>query len=235
MTGTVSHPLLGEVEVVSNSRSVRLTARWKSGHVRLTVPNAISEKEIMHALDSMAPKLLSCKPRHASYADGHTIDCGDLRIIVTRQSHRPSEIMATPKIPVTCIEVGTSLKLDSPEVSAMISRRTCRVAEALAERLLLPRAMRLAAELDLHPAEWRIGSGRKVLGTCSSRGVITLSYMIVFLPLELRDFIVLHELAHLREMNHSPRFHALLGQYCGGKEARLRLALRTFDWPVARH
>ena len=212
MTGTVSHPLLGEVEVVNNSRSVRLTARWKSGHVRLTVPNAISEKEIMHALDSMAPKLLSCKPRHASYADGHTIDCGDLRIIVTRQSHRPS-----------------------PEVSAMISRMTCRVAEALAERLLLPRAMRLAAELDLHPAEWRIGSGRKVLGTCSSRGVITLSYMIVFLPLELRDFIVLHELAHLREMNHSPRFHALLGQYCGGKEARLRLALRTFDWPVARH
>lgn len=235
MTGIVRHPLLGEVEVVSSKRSVRLTARWKSGHVRLTVPNAISEKEIMHALDSMAPRLLSCKPRQAVYADGHTIDCGDLRIIVTRQSYRPSEIIATPKIPVTYIEVGTSLQLDSPEVSAMISRMMCRVAEALARRILLPRAMRLAAELDLHPAEWRIGSGRKVLGTCSSRGVITLSYMIVFLPLELRDFIVLHELAHLQEMNHSPRFHALLGQYCGGDEARLRSALRAFDWPVARH
>jgi hypothetical protein len=56
----------------------------------------------------------------------------------------------------------------------------------------------------------------------------------VFLPQELRDLIILHELAHLSEMNHSPRFHALLDTYLDGREALLRNLLRNYAWPILR-
>lgn len=58
--------------------------------------------------------------------------------------------------------------------------------------------------------------------------------MLVFLPQELRDYIICHELAHLSEMNHSPRFHALLDSYLDGREAMLAARLRAYSWPVLR-
>ena len=92
----------------------------------------------------------------------------------------------------------------------------------------------IAERLGIRPAQWRISSGHKVLGSCSSNRVIRLSYLLVFLPLELRQYIICHELAHLTEMNHSPRFHELCNAYCNGNERELAARLKSFNWPILR-
>ena len=58
--------------------------------------------------------------------------------------------------------------------------------------------------------ELRLRKMRSRWGSCSSRGVITLNTMLVQMPVECIDFVVTHELCHLWELNHSPRFYQLL-------------------------
>lgn len=49
-------------------------------------------------------------------------------------------------------------------------------------------------------------------GSCSSKGNLNFSYKIVFLPQELSDYIIVHELCHLQEMNHSKDFWNLVAK-----------------------
>lgn len=53
---------------------------------------------------------------------------------------------------------------------------------------------------------FKITSGRKRLGTCSSKGGINFSWRLMMTPMEVIDYVVAHELSHLREHNHSKRF-----------------------------
>lgn len=61
-------------------------------------------------------------------------------------------------------------------------------------------------------------------GSCSFSGVISLNWRLVQVPLFVRDYIILHELMHLRQMNHSPRFWNEVERVCPDyKEAKLWL------------
>ena len=56
----------------------------------------------------------------------------------------------------------------------------------------------------------------------------------MFLPEDLVDLTVCHELAHLTHFDHSPAFHRLLNSYLGGRKAELEAKMKNFDWPILR-
>jgi predicted metal-dependent hydrolase len=51
-------------------------------------------------------------------------------------------------------------------------------------------------------------------GSCSYNGTISLNWRLIQVPEHVRDYIIIHELMHLRELNHSPRFWAQVAQAC---------------------
>lgn len=76
------------------------------------------------------------------------------------------------------------------------------------------RTLELAA---LHGSPVRgitIRNQRTRWGSCSRRGTLSLNWRLVQVPFEVRDYIILHELMHLQEMNHSHRFWALVAKAC---------------------
>lgn len=67
-------------------------------------------------------------------------------------------------------------------------------------------------------------------GSCSSIGNINLNMRLILLPGHLQDYVILHELCHLRHQNHGPQFHALLDSLLGGRERSLSGELR--EWRI---
>ena len=64
-------------------------------------------------------------------------------------------------------------------------------------------------------------------GSCSKEGNLNFNYKIAFLPPELADYLIVHELCHLKEMNHLPRFWALVEQTIPNHKA-LRKEMRRY-------
>ncbi|MFZ2971108.1 MAG: SprT family zinc-dependent metalloprotease [Ferribacterium limneticum] len=82
-----------------------------------------------------------------------------------------------------------------------------------------------APRLGVGQPPLRLSSARTRWGSCSHHGGIALNWRLVLMPLAIVDYVVCHELAHLKEMNHSPRFWSVVEQLCPGWKAR-RLELR---------
>ncbi len=98
---------------------------------------------------------------------------------------------------------------------------------AQAKTQLPPRLAALAARHGFTYARVFIKNNVSNWGSCSVKGNINLNLRLLTLPERLQDYVMLHELCHLREMNHGPRFHALLESVCPGHR-ELEKELRTY-------
>ena len=81
----------------------------------------------------------------------------------------------------------------------------------LAEAALTDLPMRVgryAAQMGVTVSRITIRSQRTRWGSCSARGNLNLNCLLMLCPEEIRDYVVVHELSHRLELNHSPRFWA---------------------------
>ncbi|MBE6635297.1 MAG: M48 family metallopeptidase [Ruminococcaceae bacterium] len=80
-----------------------------------------------------------------------------------------------------------------------------------------------AEKMGLEYKRIGITSARTRFGSCSSKKNINFSFYLMLYPEEAREYVIVHELAHLREMNHSPRFYAIVERYLPDYRARRKL------------
>ena len=100
-----------------------------------------------------------------------------------------------------------------------------------ARAALVPKLLEAAARYGF-PFKGRVAIKNNVSnwGSCSSKGNINLNMRLILLPEHLQDYVILHELCHLRYPDHGPAFHALLDSLLGGEEHKLRRELN--EWRI---
>jgi predicted metal-dependent hydrolase len=112
-----------------------------------------------------------------------------------------------PAAPLRRLHVGLPIGV-SPErlrdvVQSWLQREARRLFEA--------RSAHFAERLGVRVTRLSLSSAKTRWGSANAGGAIRLHWRLVQYPLATIDYVVAHELAHLREMNHGPRFWAVVG------------------------
>lgn len=84
----------------------------------------------------------------------------------------------------------------------------------IAGKILLRQAEKMELLTGLKAARWRISSADSRWGSCNRAGVIALSWKLVQCPVEAVDYVIIHELSHLKHLDHSPSFWQTVARFC---------------------
>lgn len=188
--------------LASNVR-IRVAANGTlSASLPIYAPIFMIKRMIHSSRDELRELLKKHQPEHNLH-DGMTIG----------KSHRLS-VRSTPGSKLSIKRQGQTISLylpqnytlDSPEVVAVV-RQEMAAAMRLEAKNYLPRRLKFLAEkLDCHYDKVRFSHASGRWGSCSSTGTISLNIALMKLPHELIDYVIVHELSHTKEMNHSAAF-----------------------------
>ena len=129
---------------------------------------------------------------------------------------------------IVCYYQSAEVLADN-DIQTWITKTLEAFARKRVKERLIPRLLNMAKERSLSLNNVKVSSAKGRWGSCSSTGNINLSLYLVLLPRHLQDYVLQHELTHLIEMNHSPRFWARLDEVCSGKAKALRKEMRGYN------
>ena len=218
----------------SGMRTVR--AKWnKFRQLEVTFPVGVKAGDITRIIAANRSQFLAMREelnsQPARFFEGQVIHClNDTRIEIRRNSVHCRYFSSGFDEKNDCIyvEVPQNCNFSDAAHEATIISCLKSIAQRAALLHIVPLALDVAAEKGCSVTDFEIGRGLKKLGHCTREGIISLSANLFFFPEHLVRYVICHELAHLRFMNHSAAFHEECNRLCGGKEKELEQELRHF-------
>lgn len=203
-------------EVVRSARARRMKLVWMpQQYVRLTLPRRCSMKEGTHFLQVNSLWVEKKMREHSKLPSlwGYF----KKRMLVSYQGRwLPCELRFEGKQKSVRLEGTGAGKMLVLEHRPVFTERDLDLAGLLiawARKYLPERVRQMAETKGLCPFRVSVRNQISRWGSCSQRGEISLNWRLVLLPPELQDYVIWHELAHMKVFNHSERFWKLLEQW----------------------
>lgn len=217
-------------QIIIHTRRVarNITMRVKPDGLHLTVPPRSLLKKVLEVLQPYRKQLLEqleqIAPKPVDLSFRIHADCFHLSLASSKLKHftirREEEDMI-----IYCPE---NVDFKREDVQKLVRSAILRAMKKAAETYLPPLLSMWAERFGLTYRKVRITGARSRWGSCSAARTISLSCYLMLLPAKLMDYVILHELAHTKEMNHGPRFWELLDGMTEGKALLLRKELRAY-------
>jgi predicted metal-dependent hydrolase len=167
-------------------------------------------------------RVLAAHPGSAQLVDGGTILYrGHSVRLRVRVGARP-QVLET-----SGIEVIVRSALAGADQEVAVERVLTRWLRWSAQNDALEYVARHGRPNDLLPAAVRVKEQKRLWGSCSARGAINLNWRLIFAPPAVFEYVVVHELCHLREAHHQAPFWRLVGEILPEFEAPRRWLRRN--------
>lgn len=217
------HPELGTISISVNHRARRIIMRAVENGIRVTVPPYATYREIERALAIHGDKLKEIQTRKVNIIDPQYRK-GDGKFRIEIQEYKADMFMWVHNEGTATLMCPEDTDYNSKQ--AWLRKAITNIIYEEAKRSLPQRLEQLAQKHGFKYSNCSVRNSHSRWGSCSGRGNISLSIYLVLLTDELIDYVLLHELCHTIEMNHSERFWALLDKVCGSSSREIRQKLK---------
>lgn len=219
-------------ELVRSKRRTLAIHIRQDGHVQVRAPLRLPRRDIEDFVASRADwihrhldEIAARGPRpqwHEGWGDGrswwHEGEALPVRCLAPGQRLPGVSLRTRVALHDGGLWVSAALAGDSAAIAdALLRWQSARAAEVLPASV---DALVARFGEDWRPSDLRLRHMRSRWGSCSRDGRMTLSTQLMHVPPACRDYVICHEMSHLREFNHGPRFYAWQEHLCPDWRAR---------------
>lgn len=222
----ISDKDFGKIHFLVRRSARNITMRVKEDGLHVTTPPYRSITALLEAIAPFRERLRNVcsevKPKPFDLNFSIEAECFRLKL-ETSPLKNFTVSMRDETVVIAC---PAHADFTTDRVQTLVKNAVMRAMRKKAEEYLPPLVQYWSSLFDLPYNKVTISKARSRWGSCSSKRDISLSFYLMLLPAHLMDYVILHELAHTREMNHGPKFWELLNQLTDGKALALRKELR---------
>ena len=235
---TLEHPELGLVQLRTRRSARRQIIKVTQNLVIITVPSGF-EDSVFPLSEEIIDKILRLRQKMVKRSgDGRfkieeEIATMTFRVVIGRQENSKIRVYgARLDDGVLRINMPVGVDIEADMAQKTLKRIVLKFLRMEAERVLPQKMDYWSKQCGFDYRSLKVDSAKSRWGCCSSHKDIKLSYYLLLLPERLVDYVIVHELCHTREMNHGPRFKALLHSYFNDYAA-IELAKPKWDRKVS--
>ena len=235
---TFEHPELGLVQLRTRMSARRQIIKVTQNLVIITVPSGF-EDSVFPLSEEIIDKILRLRQKMVKRSgDGRfkieeEIATMTFKVVIGRQENSKIQVYgARLDDGVLRINMPVGVDIEADMAQKALKRIVLKFLRMEAERVLPQKMDYWSKQCGFDYRSLKVDSAKSRWGCCSSHKDIKLSYYLLLLPERLVDYVIVHELCHTREMNHGPRFKALLHSYFNDYAA-IELAKPKWDRQVA--
>lgn len=205
------------VRCSTRAKRLRLTVRPEG--VEVVVPPRVPAHEVRHFIDShrawIRDKVEAYQTRLAGHGGADRLEDGVC--IPFRGEPTPLAVTASSRVHAKVVD-GDGFRLELPRnlppagredaIERALTKHLRKQAKADAEEAI----ERFGPPHGLNPTGLRIKEQKRLWGSCTYAGVINLNWRLIMAPAPVFDYVVVHELCHLRHRHHQPPFWHMVGE-----------------------
>ena len=205
----------GEIKIRKNklARSVKLSV-GVDGSLRASIPYYSPEfavRRLVNGNRDEIRKMLATHNTKNSYQDGDLI--GKTHTLFLRK-FSGEEIKISNEGNQILVQIPQDLAFENQLVQSEIRKTVSKILRKQAKAYLPRRIDFLAEKYGFSFEKLRFSHTGTRWGSCSSSGTISLNIALMNFPHHLIDYVIIHELCHTRQMNHSSKFWQEVEKYC---------------------
>lgn len=219
MSAGVTQDLGFSYSVKRSMRRRTAAIQIDSGQVHVRVPALTDDEWIASWVASKAGWIRPRLSRQREALDEHQIDLSRGRLPIDGIDYLIKHRSLPGRQRVRLNGESQTIEIDTAEMSPIsanerIEKRIKEQLKRYAAEQLVFKTDEIAGSIGLIPRSVSIKSYRRKWGQCTSAGEVSLNWRCIHLREALQHYVIIHELCHLKELNHSARFWALVAEFC---------------------
>ena len=191
------------------------------GIVDVRAPNIASQQAIQTILQKKQKWILRKVKEFSAVEilDEKELKSGETLFFLGQEHDLKIEVSSHKRITITKNESEILIHLPqqieaSPARERLIAKHLLKWYRKQAQMLIIPRAEDYAQKIGVKPKFIKIRKMKKRWGSCSSEGKVTINLKLIMAPLQVVDYVIIHELSHLVHFNHSKSFWKFVEHHC---------------------